>query len=122
MYSYYTYTLNTIYFTAFYLPAVPIGLIFSIIGLIQTYCIIKYLFLRRFCIPKKLGMSLGHSITKMMELVPIIYGSSNLVFDGIIKRDTGSRAVPKLLILVGVVYQLLPMNWLNRKIFKTARS
>jgi len=115
MYSYYIYIINTLYFTAFFAPAVPLGLIFSIIGLIMLYCITKYIFLRRLCIPKKLGIKLCTEIIKMMEFIPLIYGISNMLFDRLVERESGS--VSKFFIIFGVIYILLPMNWLNKKIF-----
>ena len=111
MYSYYSYIINTIFFTTFFAPAVPLGLVFSIIGLSMTYCITKYIFLRRLCIPKKLGLKLSIETTKLMEFIPLIYGISNYCFDNIANKN--NKNVTKFIIIFGILYVSLPIDYIN---------
>lgn len=124
----YSNILKTVFFTAIYGPVIPIGYVFSFLGLIINYWVDKYLLIRRYVCENKLSYQLPKFIMKFMKMVVIMLGFINLVIsllplyyiektDAQKKKNfelTSSFFIALLSLMVAVGYQFFP-NWVFYK-------
>jgi hypothetical protein len=76
----YAFILNTMFLTAFYSPLLPIGLVYSMLGLMMHYWVQKYILINRRKVTTALGSSLSNSMTGILELFLPIFCIGNLLF------------------------------------------
>jgi len=108
----YSDIMKTMWFTAFYAPVIPMGLIFSIISLICLYWIHKYNVLRRSIIRYNMSAELSIEMTELLEWVLILYAGSNFLFEYIF--NDGKVSVWGVIgLAVAVINAFLPMQWIN---------
>ena len=60
-------------FTAFYARMIPLGVLFSILGLFVTYWTDKYVFMRRTNRPAILGKALAEEMADYLELIIVCF-------------------------------------------------
>jgi len=101
---------KTMLFTAFYASVVPVGILFSIAGLIITYWTDKYLLLRRHCRPNALGKELAEDMADFLELFFVSLTAGNLIFEKIHFDETSG--LNWIAFIISVVAFLLPQNLL----------
>lgn len=122
--------------TAFYAPLLPIGLLYTMVGLAITYWIEKYKVLRERVIDFNLSEKLSTEMTEILELFLPIYCIANLIFEYMIVKtkdehpDNNSNHpiidmfmmasfYAKLGIVVGILHALLPMKEINEFLIPT---
>lgn len=66
--------------TAFYAPAMPIAMLFQMVGLALIYWADKYFLLRKQVQPGSMGSSLNEGMTDLLEYCAFFYALGNLVF------------------------------------------
>jgi hypothetical protein len=76
----YAFILNTMFLTAFYSPLLPIGLVYSMLGLMMHYWVQKYILMNRRTVTSALGGSLSNNMTDILELFLPIFCIGNLLF------------------------------------------
>lgn len=76
--------MKTMWFTFFYGDIIPIGILFSIMGLTLYYFVDKYNVLRRRTIKESLSKHLSIEMIEMLELIVIFTGIGNTVVSSII--------------------------------------
>ena len=75
----YANILKTVFFTALYAPFIPLGYLFSIIGLIINFWVDKYLLIRRYVCENKISYKLPKFVMKFMKMLPILLSFTNIV-------------------------------------------
>jgi hypothetical protein len=103
---------KTMLFTAFYATLVPIGILFSLVGLFLTYWTDKYMLLRRHCRPNALGKDLAEEMADFLELILVSFCAGNLIFEKIVRGEISPITVTAL--IISIVAYLLPQNWLSK--------
>lgn len=73
----YANILKTVFFTAAVSPIIPMGVPLSIIGLIISYWVDKYLLLRRYCCKNSLGFKLPRKMLEMLQLYCVFFAFFN---------------------------------------------
>lgn len=76
--------MKTMWFTFFYGDIIPVGILFSIMGLTLYYFVDKYNVLRRRTIKESLSKHLSIEMIEMLELIIIFTGIGNTVVSSII--------------------------------------
>lgn len=115
--------------TAFYSPLLPIGLGYTVFGLLITYWIEKYKLLRERVVDFNLSEHLSSDMTEILELFLPIYCIANLIFEYMIVKTadmkpnsdinpiwdmmTTSSYYARLGIIIGIVHAILPMKEIN---------
>eukprot|EP00828_Plagiopyla_frontata_P005273 TRINITY_DN1209_c0_g1_i10.p2 TRINITY_DN1209_c0_g1~~TRINITY_DN1209_c0_g1_i10.p2 ORF type:complete len:192 (+),score=26.21 TRINITY_DN1209_c0_g1_i10:187-762(+) len=120
------------YFTAFYSPIIPVGMIFTIILLILLYWAYKYNLLRRNTVLHSQSCELSIEMTEMLELFCVIFSGSNWIFSIIMKNiqsknfklEKETEQYDSLIIMIsciglaiGFLNAVLPMQTINEKLF-----
>ena len=125
----YANILKTVFFTAFYGPVVPLGYIFSFVGLIINYWVDKYLLIRRYVCENKISYQLPSFVMRFMKVSVILIGVINIIIallplyyqdkEGNIQKHfemTGSFGIAMASFWVALVYYNLP-RWVFFKAF-----
>jgi len=76
--------MKTMWFTFFYGDIIPLGILFSIMGLTLYYFVDKYNVLRRRTIKESLSKHLSIEMIEMLELIIIFTGIGNTVVSSIL--------------------------------------
>ena len=76
--------MKTMWFTIFYGDIIPVGILFSIMGLTLYYFVDKYNVLRRRTIKESLSKHLSIEMIEMLELIIIFTGIGNTVVSSIL--------------------------------------
>jgi len=119
----YAMLLKTILLTCFFAPALPIVPLISVAGLCAMYWVDKYLLLRRAALPYALGSDLTNSMIEYLEWAGFMYAAGNAFFYYTLESSTGAAfGHAPIIVWAGIVISLinivLPMGYLNSKIFK----
>lgn len=77
----YATVLNTIFITAFYAPLIPIGLLWTLIGIFFLYWIEKFKLLNCNSVKSYQGATLPNSMTEILEWFLPLYCFANLLFE-----------------------------------------
>lgn len=76
--------MKTMWFTFFYGDIIPVGILFSIMGLTLYYFVDKYNVLRRRTIKESLSKHLSIEMIEMLELIIVFTGIGNTVVSSIL--------------------------------------
>lgn len=71
--------MKTMWFTFFYGDIIPVGILFSILGLSLYYFVDKFNVLRRRTIKENLSKDLSIEMIEMLELIILFQGTGNLI-------------------------------------------
>ncbi|CAD8115777.1 unnamed protein product [Paramecium sonneborni] len=107
--------MKTMWFTFFYGDIIPVGILFSIMGLTLYYFVDKYNVLRRRTIKESLSKHLSIEMIEMLELIVIFTGIGNTVVSSILFGEVKWQDF--IIIIIGVVYNLLPMEDISSVLF-----
>lgn len=107
--------MKTMWFTFFYGDIIPVGIIFSIIGLSIYYYIDKFNVLRRRTIKESLSKHLSLEMIEMLELIIIFTGIGNVVVSSILFGEI--KWQDTIIIIIGMVYLVLPMEDISNILF-----
>ena len=126
----YANILKTLFFTGIYAPFVPMGLLFSLVGMVICYWVDKKLLLRRYISANKLGIDLPKTMLNGMRIYVLLFAIGNIILFYIPGWMDGNTKIfrPKLEnpnywisvfgLFAAIIYNVLPMNKLNKKILK----
>jgi len=109
----YAQSIKTLLLTAFYAPAMPIAIFFSLFGLLLTYWSDKYLFLRRNALPPALGHELNTSMLEYLDLMVLFWALGNYLFFGALVRTDGSLTYSMTSYNVILMYVTLGLSIFN---------
>lgn len=70
---------KTVLFTASVSPFIPIGVPLSIIGLVVTYWVDKYLLLRRYVCKNYISFDLAKSMMKNFKIYAVFFSFGNML-------------------------------------------
>ena len=73
--------MKTMWFTFFYAPAIPAGILLSLLSLIFYYYIDKYNVLRRRTIKESLNRDVSIEMIELLETGLVFYGIGNVTFE-----------------------------------------
>lgn len=107
--------MKTMWFTFFYGDIIPLGILFSIMGLTLYYFVDKYNVLRRRTIKESLSKHLSIEMIEMLELIIIFTGIGNTVVSSILFGEVKWQDF--IIIIIGIVYILLPMEDISSVLF-----
>ncbi|CAD8169509.1 unnamed protein product [Paramecium pentaurelia] len=107
--------MKTMWFTFFYGDIIPLGILFSIMGLTLYYFVDKYNVLRRRTIKESLSKHLSIEMIEMLELIIIFTGIGNTIVSSILFGEVKWQDF--IIIIIGVVYILLPMEDISSVLF-----
>ena len=79
--------MKTMWFTFFYGDIIPVGILFSILGLSIYYYIDKFNVLKRRTIKESLSKHLSLEMIEMLELIIIFTGVGNVVVSCILFKE-----------------------------------
>jgi len=121
----YSMLIKTMLLTSFYAPAMPAGIIITIIGLIFLYWSDKYALLRRNCLTLSLNSRLNSSMIEYLEWMAFTFAMGNLMLMFTLIDTEGERAYNRthriiiwVTLVVSFVSIVFPMERLNRQWFK----
>ena len=126
----YANILKTLFFTGIYAPFVPMGVLFSLFGMVICYWVDKKLLLRRYISANKLGIDLPKTMLNAMRIYVLLFAIGNIILFYIPGWMDGNTKIlrPKLEnpnywvsifgLFAAIIYNILPMNKLNKKILK----
>ena len=101
--------IKTMWFTFFYGDIIPIGIIFSIMGLSLYYFIDKYNVLRRRTIKESLSKHLSLTMIQMLELIILFSGIGNLIVSIVLFGEINWQDIT--IIIISIIYIFfLPME------------
>ena len=72
--------MKTMFFTAFYAPAMPIVSLFTVFGSIILYWADKHFLLRKQGTPSAMGASLNNAMISLLEYCALLYAIGNMFF------------------------------------------
>ncbi|CAK58012.1 unnamed protein product (macronuclear) [Paramecium tetraurelia] len=99
--------MKTMWFTFFYGDIIPLGILFSIMGLTLYYFVDKY--------NESLSKHLSIEMIEMLELIIIFTGIGNTVVSSILFGEVKWQDF--IIIIIGIVYILLPMEDISSVLF-----
>ena len=108
--------MKTMWFTFFYGDIIPIGIIFSIMGLSLYYFIDKYNVLRRRTIKESLSKHLSLTMIQMLELIILFSGIGNLIVSIVLFGEINWQDIT--IIIISIIYIFfLPMEQISEILF-----
>ncbi|KRX04111.1 hypothetical protein PPERSA_08326 [Pseudocohnilembus persalinus] len=111
--------MKTMWFTFFYSPAIPLGLFLSLINLVYYYFIDSYNVFNRRTIKETLSQQVSIEMIENLEMIIIWYSIGNITFSYLLFGDVD--LLGWVLLGIGVVYALLPMQEINEWLFPLER-
>lgn len=99
--------MKTMWFTFFYAPAIPLGLVFSLLNLIYYYYIDQYNVFKKRTIKETLSKEVSIEMIENLELCIIFYAIGNITFSIELFGDIDMMGI--ILFIVASVYAFLPM-------------
>jgi len=120
----YSNLIKTMLLTSFYAPAMPIAILISIIGLVVTYWVDKYLLLRRNSFPVPLNNQLSDSMLEYLEWMAFTFSAGNVLFTYTLVNSEGEKVYTGFhevavwfTMGISVIYALMPMDIFNETWF-----
>lgn len=126
----YANILKTVFFTTFYAPVVPLGYVFSFLGLIINFWVDKYLLVRRYVCENKISYVLPKFVMSFMKINAIFIGIINIIISLLplyyserngrimkIFEINGNFGIALASFFVAIFYNFLP-RWIFYKIFE----
>jgi len=121
---------KTLIFTGLFIPFIPLGIIFSMIGFIITYWVDKYLLLRRYVCANRLSFALPKAMFITAEWFIVAYAFGNIAIFFIPANDNGRLVIKNLnntyfwfslcVFLFVLIYKfLIPSNSIHNIFTKT---
>ncbi|EAR82133.2 kinase domain protein (macronuclear) [Tetrahymena thermophila SB210] len=108
---------KTMLFTAFYAPLIPVGILFSMLGIMLLYFIQKYKILNHRTIRYSMSNLLSLEMIELTEYILPIYCLSNIVFSYILNQNSHISIFSALAVAIGIFNIFLPMNAINEFFF-----
>lgn len=112
------------WFTFLYISLIPIGGIFSCIGLLLYYWVDKYNLLRRSTISSKVSGNLIYLTMQMLDFTLVFRTIGDIFFDYKVKGKVNLSSI--ILLGVAVIYQLIPLqsiiHYFNKERFKLTQK
>lgn len=115
--------------TAFYAPAMPFVLIFTIIGLTLWFWADKYMLLKHMSLPKSIDDDLTEAMVEYLEWAACTFAVGSIMFAYTMKDESGelafhdtARALLWLALGVSLFHIFFPMETLNKKLFKVTHK
>lgn len=99
--------MKTMWFTFFYAPAIPLGLVFSLLNLIYYYWIDMYNVMKRRTIKETLSAHVSIEMIENLEMTIILYAIGNITFSWLLFENVDPLGWVQL--GVAIVYAVLPM-------------
>lgn len=99
--------MKTMWFTFFYAPAIPLGLVFSLINLVYYYYIDQHNVMKRRTIKETLSAEVSIEMIENLELCIIFYAIGNLTFSWMLFGDADTLGW--VLLGAAIIYATLPM-------------
>lgn len=110
--------INTMWFTAFYSPAIPLGIVLSLLSVFYSYWVLKWVMLRKTTIKDELGNDLTEDMTDMLEFSLVIFAIGNFVFNYIYNTSNWYCVQVILTLIAAFGYFVLPTERVNEMLFK----
>jgi len=117
--------IKVVLLTAFYAPAMPFVLIFTIIGLTLWFWADKYMLLKHMSLPKSIDDDLTEAMVEYLEWAACTFAVGSIMFSYTLKDATGelafidtARSLIWLALAVSLFHIFFPMSMLNKKLFK----
>jgi len=120
-----SFLVKTVLVSAFFAPALPMGLVISIIGLIINYWVDKWTLLRRNALPISLDHALNTYMLRLLEWVGFMFAIGNLLFAMTLKTFDGSSVFSNvysilivLTLMLSLMHIIFPLERLNAEFFR----
>ncbi|EGR32796.1 hypothetical protein IMG5_070780 [Ichthyophthirius multifiliis] len=111
----YVDVLKTMYMTAFYCPLIPLGLIFSFIGIFIYYWTHKFAFLNFKTVNKQMSSKLSVEMTEYLEYTIFIFAVSNSLFTYYTYNQISYLQISGA--VLAILYSILPIQLIVENIF-----
>ena len=105
----YAEILQGVWFTFLYGSLIPIGSVFTLIGLSLFYWIDKYNLLRRSSVLQNISSHICLKAVTLLDVTPILRPLGQIIFDGQIRYNYNSSS-SYIFLIFGLVYLCLPIN------------
>ncbi|KAM3146261.1 hypothetical protein pb186bvf_001606 [Paramecium bursaria] len=113
-YDCYTFLCKTIFVTFFFAPLVPIGIVFSAVGLFLYYWVQKYLLTRRYSIPPEESAQLNTDILESLDFAPILLAAGQLWLDHMFANNGAIYIIDYVSIALAGMEIILPTYKLSK--------
>lgn len=108
--------MKTMWFTFFYSPAIPLGTLWSILGVIIYYWADKYNLVKRYIVKESISKDLTFEMIELLELVVMLHSFGNFFFKLKLFKFYEHSSI--ILLVIGGLYNLLPMQSINEFLFE----
>ena len=121
---------KTLIFTGLFIPFIPLGIVFSMIGFVITYWVDKYLLLRRYVCANRLSYALPKAMLGTAEWFILAYAFGNVFIFFIPSTDGASLTLKGKLLnsyfylasvtfMAAFIYKFfIPTNYIHNQFFK----
>jgi hypothetical protein len=96
----------------------PIGILFSLAGLLFTYWVDKYMLLRRHSRPNALGKELAEQMSDFLELFLVSFSTGNVIWESLARPNFYISTLNWITLIIAVVIYVLPNGMLASCILK----
>ncbi|KAL4485796.1 hypothetical protein ABPG72_012336 [Tetrahymena utriculariae] len=107
--------MKTMWFTFLYAPCIPLGNFFSMFNLVIYYYIDKYNILRNSTVKENLSKEVSLQMTENLEYITVFFALGNFTFSIHLFNTVEWSSV--IMLILGLIYALLPMQDLNQYLF-----
>jgi len=115
--------------TAFYAPAMPFALIFTIFGLTLWFWADKYMLLKHMSLPKSIDDDLTEAMVEYLEWAACTFAVGSIMYAYTLKDSTNefafqdtARSLIWLALAISLFHIFFPMSYLNKRLFKMKSS
>ena len=95
------------WFTFLYMSIIPVGALFSCLGLFLYYWVDKYNLLRRSTLHSNVSGHLIHLTLNMLDFTLVLRTAGDLYFDNKIRNGIHLSSI--ILLVIAIIYQFLPL-------------
>lgn len=103
------------WFTFLYVSIIPLGAVFSMIGVILYFFVDKFVLLRRSSVKHSVSSHLANYMMFLLDLTLIFKPLGELFFDFNLRKET--RISTYVMLGAGILYMLLPLNRILNALF-----
>ena len=104
----YAEVVEIMWFTSLYSSLIPIGACISLVGIVMYYWVDRYNLLRKSTIRYEVSGKMTDLAMKLLDLSLILKPAGHMLFDEQIRE--GYQISSIVMLVVGFIYQVLPMN------------
>lgn len=121
----YVFAIKNLCLTAFYAPIMPILVPITLLGLICSYWMDKYLILRRYNEPELLSPYINKKMSRYLDYVPLCFAAGNLFFKMEVYEKLDSQAMidatdfqsDYVILAVSLINYFVPSLTINKWLF-----